>query len=142
MTAPDRANSLRNGPDEHGRFGLPVIKAIAVADASDLANPSPYEQVADMLLFDAKPAQGSDRSGGHGTPFDWQILRGRKFPRPWLLAGGLDAENVGRALRICDAPGVDTASGVETAPGVKNPGLIAEFVQAARNAKLAEGAEI
>ena len=133
---PERVGEVRS------RFGLPVIKAIAVADASDLASPSPYEQVADMLLFDAKPASGADRTGGYGTPFDWQILRGRKFARPWLLAGGLDAENVGRALRICDAPGVDTASGVETAPGVKDVNLIAEFVQTARNARLAEGAEI
>jgi phosphoribosylanthranilate isomerase len=130
--APDRVAAVRH------RFGLPVVKVIAVADASDLAAVSAYERVADMLLFDAKAPAGAERPGGHGTAFDWQLLLGRKFFRPWLLAGGLNAENVARAVRACDAPGVDCSSGVETAPGTKAPHLIREFVAAARAAQFAE----
>jgi len=118
------------------RFALPVIKAIAVADAADFSLVPAYEAVADLLLFDAKaPADGPDgaRPGGHGAAFDWQLLRGRNFLRPWLLAGGLTPQNVARAIRSAGAPGVDVSSGVEAAPGVKSPELIAAFVSAARN---------
>lgn len=108
------------------RFGVPVIKAFAVAEASDLADVETYD--ADMFLFDAK----GERAGGNGVAFDWQLLRGRSFSRPWLLAGGLNADNVARAIRACDAPGVDASSGLETAPGVKNPDLILKFVSEAR----------
>ncbi len=128
---PDRIVAIRQ------RFGLPVIKAIAVADAGDLARITAYESVADMLLFDTKAAEHSHRPGGHGVPFDWQLLRGRKFVRPWLLAGGLTAENVARAIRACGAPGVDCSSGVETSRGAKNPQLICEFIAAARAAQFA-----
>ena len=117
-----------------------MIKAIAVAAAEDLSAVAGYERVADMLLFDAKAPDSATRLGGHGAAFDWQLLRGRKFARPWLLSGGLNAENVARAIRACDAPGVDCSSGVETAPGLKSPQLIREFVAAARNAQFA-GAE-
>ena len=78
-----------------------------------------YEAVADMLMFDARPPQGAARSGGHGSAFDWQLLRGRKFVRPWFLAGGLNPENVARAVATSGAEIVDVSSGVETAPGVK-----------------------
>ena len=120
------------------RFGLPVIKAVAVAEAADFAAVPDYEIAADILLFDAKPADGAPRPGGHGAPFDWQLLRGRSFSRPWLLAGGLTPGNVARAVASSGAPGVDVSSGVETAPGVKSAQLIADFVSAARNAQLAE----
>lgn len=120
-----------------GRFDLPVIKAIPVAEASDLATVAAFEDAADMLLFDAKPARGADRTGGHGVAFDWQLLHGRKFARPWLLAGGLDPENVQRAIHITDARGVDASSGVETAPGLKSAELIRAFVSAARSANYA-----
>ena len=119
------------------RFELPVMKAIAVAEASDLSAVPAYEGGADMLLFDAKAPDSATRPGGHGAAFDWQVLRGRRFSRPWLLSGGLNAENVARAIRSCDAPGVDCSSGVETAPGVKSPLLIRDFVAAARNAQFA-----
>lgn len=122
------------------RFELPVMKAIAVADASDLSAVPAYQCVTDMLLFDGKPPDSASRPGGHGAAFDWQLLRGRKFARPWLLSGGLNAENVARAIWSCDAPGVDCSSGVEIAPGVKSPPLIREFVAAARKAQFA-GAE-
>jgi phosphoribosylanthranilate isomerase len=87
------------------------------------------------LLFDAKPPPGADREGGHGRIFDWQLLRGRKFRCPWLLAGGLDPQNVARAIRSSEAPGVDVSSGVEDSPGHKNAGLIAQFIARARGAE-------
>ena len=120
------------------RFGLPVIKAIAVADADDLAEVSAFEKVADMLLFDAKAPASALRPGGHGAAFDWQLLRGRTFSRPWLLAGGLNSENVGRAIRAAEAPGVDVSSGVESAPGIKSAGMIGDFVAAVHAAEFAK----
>jgi phosphoribosylanthranilate isomerase len=114
------------------RFGLPVIKAIAIAGPEDFAAVAEYEIAADVLLFDAKAPEGI-RPGGHGVPFDWQLIRGRSFSRPWLLAGGLSPSNVARAIAGAGAPGVDVSSGVEIAPGVKSAALIAEFVSAARN---------
>jgi phosphoribosylanthranilate isomerase len=119
------------------RFGRPVIKAIAIAEAADLAGVAAYEAVADMLLFDAKSPSDAVRPGGHGAAFDWQLLHGRSFSRPWLLAGGLDAGNVARAIASASAPGVDVSSGVETAPGVKSAEMIGAFVAAARAAQFA-----
>jgi phosphoribosylanthranilate isomerase len=118
-------------------FGLPVIKAIAVAEAADLAKANAYEEAADMLLFDAKAPAGASHSGGQGVAFDWQLLRGRRFVKPWLLAGGLNSENVQRAIRTAEAPGVDASSGVETAPGQKSPELIRAFIEATRSAQFA-----
>jgi len=117
------------------RFGVPVMKVMSVATADDLAGLAAYEDAADMMMFDAKAPAGATREGGHGAAFDWQILRARKFQKPWLLAGGLNAENVARAIRACEAPGVDVSSSLETAPGKKSPELIAAFVSAARNAQ-------
>ncbi|HSC19269.1 MAG TPA: phosphoribosylanthranilate isomerase [Rhizomicrobium sp.] len=128
---PVRAAAVRE------RFRIPVMKAIAVADAADLAPVPAFERVADMLLFDAKAPVSASRPGGHGAAFDWRLLQGRTFSRPWLLSGGLDVENVARAIRAGDAPGVDCSSGVETAPGVKSPQLIPEFVAVARAAQFA-----
>ena len=115
--------------------GLPVMKAIAIAEASDFAAVPEYEAVADMILFDAKAPANATREGGHGAAFDWQLLRGRNFKRPWLLAGGLTADNVAQAIAVTGAPGVDVSSGVESAPGVKDVSLIARFADAARNAQ-------
>lgn len=120
------------------RFGVPVIKALPIADVSDFADATGFEAAADMLLFDAKPPSGAMRPGGHGAAFDWQLLRGRSFAKPWLLSGGLTAENVARAIRSCDPPGVDVSSGVESAPGVKSAQMIREFVAAARAASYSE----
>lgn len=118
-------------------FNLPIIKAFAIAEANDLAGVAKYDDAADMFLFDAKAPASALRPGGHGAAFDWSLMRGRKFVKPWLLAGGLHMENVARAIAGTGAPGVDVSSGVETAPGVKNTNLIAAFVSAARNAHLA-----
>lgn len=117
--------------------GLPVIKVIAVAEVSDLSNAAPYEAVADMLMFDAKAPAGATREGGHGAAFDWQILQGRTFSRPWLLAGGLNVGNVARAISISGAPGVDVSSGVETALGQKSTEMIHAFIKSVRNATFA-----
>ena len=119
---PERTAEIR------GRFNLPVIKSMAIAEADDLTVAPSYEKVADMLLFDARAPENASRPGGHGAAFDWQLLRGWKFAKPWLLAGGLNLENVARAIRAANAPGVDVSSGVETEPGMKSPEMIAEFV--------------
>jgi phosphoribosylanthranilate isomerase len=114
------------------RFGLPVIKALPVAEAADLAVAADYEKVADMLMFDAKPPKGAERPGGHGAAFDWKILSGRSFRKPWFLAGGLDPENVARAITLSGTELVDVSSGVESAPGVKDAQRIQAFIQATR----------
>lgn len=114
------------------RFGLPVIKAIGVATAADLAAARAYEGVADVLLFDAKPAPDAAVPGGAGVSFDWDLLRNINT-KNWMLSGGLDPENVAEALRRTGAPAVDVSSGVERVRGVKDSDKIAAFVQAARS---------
>lgn len=123
---PERTARIRS------RFGIPVIKAIAVSEADDLAKASAYDDAAEMILFDAVPAAGTSRPGGHGAAFDWRILNGRSFARPWFLAGGLNPENVARAIAVSGANMVDVSSGVESAPGVKSSDRIAAFVAAAK----------
>jgi phosphoribosylanthranilate isomerase len=120
------------------RFRIPAIKGFGVAEAADLANVAAYNDVAEMFLFDAKAPASAATPGGHGVAFDWQLLKGRKFARPWLLAGGLDAGNVARAIAAAEAPGVDVSSGVESAPGVKDAERIRAFVDAARGARIAD----
>jgi len=120
------------------RFGVPVIKAIQVAGTNDLASLKAYDDVAEHLLFDAKAPPNADRPGGHGRAFDWTLLASVTTSRPFFLAGGLNAENVSRAVRASQAPIVDTASGVETAPGRMSPEKIRDFIQAARNASYPE----
>lgn len=115
-----------------GRFGVGLIKAFPIAGAEDFAPVATFADTADMFLFDAKAPEGL-RPGGHGVAFDWPLLQGRRFARPWLLAGGLSPENVGRAVISSGAPGVDVSSGVETAPGIKSASLIADFISAARS---------
>ena len=114
------------------RYGLPVMKAVGVADADDLAAVADYSQVADQILVDAKAPAGADLPGGNGRAFDWTLLSRRRWPRPWMLAGGLTPENVAEAIYLTGARQVDVSSGVETAPGVKDAGLIADFIAAAR----------
>ncbi len=113
------------------RYGLPVMKAVGVANADDLDALTEYSLVADQILVDAKPAAGADLPGGNGLAFDWRLLVGRKWLRPWMLAGGLTAGNVADAVRLTGARQVDVSSGVESAPGIKDHALIAEFVKAA-----------
>ncbi len=112
------------------RFGLPVIKALAVAESADLDAAAEFGKVADVLLFDARAPESADRRGGHGAAFDWKILSGRSFAKPWFLAGGLTPDNVTRAIQLSGARFVDVSSGVESAPGVKDPARIAAFIAA------------
>ena len=116
------------------RTGADVIKALAVSDASDLGAASAFETAATHLMFEAKPPKGAARPGGNGAAFDWSLLSGRRFERPWFLAGGLDPWNVAEAVRISGAPLLDVSSGVERGPGVKDPALISAFLQAVRRA--------
>lgn len=111
---PERVAEIR------ARYGLPVMKAIAVAEAADLAAIDTYSDVADQLLIDAKKPKGSDLPGGNGVTFDWRLLAGRKYwTVPWMLAGGLTQDNVAEAVRITGARQVDLSSAIESAPGVK-----------------------
>ena len=112
------------------RFGLPVIKAVGVADAADLPALDGFARVADLLLVDAKPPRGAALPGGNGLAFDWRLIAGRRWPVPWLLAGGLTPANVAEAVRLTGARQVDVASGVESAPGVKDAGRVAAFAAA------------
>jgi phosphoribosylanthranilate isomerase len=114
------------------RFGLPVVKAIAVAARADLAAVAAYAPVADWLLFDARAPREATRPGGLGKPFDWRLLEKLDPGVPFMLSGGLDAGNVAEALRVTRAGGVDVSSGVERAPGEKDPDKIRAFIRAAR----------
>jgi phosphoribosylanthranilate isomerase len=125
---PDRVVMVRT------RFGLPVIKALPIAERSDLTPIRLYAGVADRLLFDARAPREATRPGGLGKSFDWQLLQNVKPGVPFMLSGGLDPGNVAEALRITRAPGVDVSSGVERAPGDKDPDKIRAFIRAARDA--------
>ena len=113
------------------RYGLPVMKAVGIADASDLPALDAYAQVADQILVDAKPPKDADLPGGNGLSFDWRLIAGRRWPVPWMLAGGLTPDNVAEAVRLTGARQVDVSSGVESAPGIKDTALIRAFVTAA-----------
>src|SRR5215472_15124269 len=111
----DRVEALRQ------TFGLPVMKALPIAVKGDLDRIARYAAVADRLLFDARAPHEATRPGGLGNTFDWRLLQDVNPGVPFMLSGGLDADNVGEALRITRAPGIDVSSGVERAPGVKDP---------------------
>lgn len=123
---PERVAELR------ARYGLPVMKAVGVAGPDDLPKLDAYSMVADQILVDAKPPRDATLPGGNGTTFDWGLIAGRLWTKPWMLAGGLTPQNVGAAIARTGARQIDLSSGVESAPGVKDPALIAEFVAAAR----------
>jgi len=125
---PERVVTVRS------RFGLPVMKALPIAERADLSPIREYANVADWLLFDARAPQDATRPGGLGQPFDWTLLAGIDPGIPFMLSGGLNADNVIEALRITRAPGVDVSSGVERAPGEKDPDKIRAFIRAARAA--------
>lgn len=112
-------------------FGLPIMKAIGVADHADLAALDEYARVADLILCDAKPPQNAELPGGNGLTFDWRLITGRRWPVPWMLAGGLNPENAAEAAHLTGAKILDVSSGVESAPGVKDSGKIAAFLKAA-----------
>lgn len=113
------------------RYGLPVMKAVGVGDRSDLHALDSYLKVADQILVDAKPPKDAALPGGNGLSFDWRLIAGRRWPVPWMLAGGLTPENVSEAIAMTGATQIDVSTGVESAPGVKSAGLIKAFVAAA-----------
>ncbi len=123
--SPERVAEVR------ARYGLPVMKAIGIADESDLAQIDAYGAVADQLLIDAKPPKGADLPGGNGLAFDWRLVNRKYWPCPWMLAGGLTPDNVALAVQMTGARQVDVSSGVENAPGLKDAGQIDAFVRAA-----------
>lgn len=115
------------------RFSLPVMKAVRIHDAGDLKEATAFEAVADRLLFDAKPPKGvASLPGGTGLSFDWTLLADRSWKLPWMLAGGLTADNVGAAITASGAAAVDVSSGVEDRPGHKDEAKIRDFLAAVR----------
>lgn len=127
--SPGRVAEIRS------RFSLPVMKAISVANKADIAAARDYELVADRLLFDAKPPKAMKDAlpGGNALSFDWTLLKGQSFQRPWMLAGGLHLGNLAEAVRLTGAGAVDISSGVEDRPGEKNINKIKEFMSLARS---------
>lgn len=125
---PERVSAVKE------RTKIPVIKALAVSSESDFNIVPAYDAVADWLLFDAKPAPGG-LPGGTGKSFDWSLLKGRSFSRPWMLSGGLTPENVGEALAVLSPDAVDVSSGVEAARGVKDPAKIRAFIEVSKGLK-------
>lgn len=121
---PERAKQVRR------LTGAGIIKALPVSTPADLQAADIWEGVADHLMFDARPPEGSDLPGGMGARFDWSMMQGRTYRRPWFLAGGLNPENAAQAAAISGAPMLDVSSGVESAPGVKDAARIAAFLQA------------
>jgi phosphoribosylanthranilate isomerase len=124
---PERVTAIR------ASLGLPIMKAVGIASAEDLAKLDIYEAVADQILCDAKPAKGP-LPGGTGLAFDWRLIAGRRWHKPWMLAGGLAPGNVGEAVAMTGASQLDVSSGVEDAPGIKSPAKIDAFMAAAKAA--------
>jgi phosphoribosylanthranilate isomerase len=123
---PERVAAVR------ARFGRPVWRAVGIATAADLEAAERRWPMADALLLDARAPRGAANPGGNGLRFDWRLLAARPPAMPWILAGGLDQDNVADAIRLTGAPYVDVSSGVEAAPGIKDLAKIAAFTQAAR----------
>jgi phosphoribosylanthranilate isomerase len=114
------------------KFALPVMKAIAVASAADLAVLPGYAGVADRILFDARAPREATRPGGLGAVFDWHVLENLDLKVPFMVSGGLNTGNVAEAVRVTRTGGVDVSSGVERTPGIKDPEMIRAFIRAAR----------
>ena len=125
--SPERVAEIR------ARYGLPVMKAVGVARAEDLPQLDAYARVADQILVDAKAPKGAALPSGNGLAFDWRLIAGRRWPVPWMLAGGLVPQNVAQAVAMTGTRQLDVSSGVETAPGQKSADLIRAFVAAARD---------
>ncbi len=121
---PDRVAEVRQ------RYGLPVMKAVGLAEESDLPRLDDYLRVADQVLVDAKPPRTAVLPGGNGLAFDWRLIAGRRWSVPWMLAGGLTPDTVAEAIAMTGAQQVDVSSGVESAPGVKDAALIRAFIAA------------
>ena len=123
--SPERVTEIRT------RYGLPVMKAIGIADEDDLPSLDIFSSVADQILVEAKAPKTATRPGGNGLSFDWRLISTRRWSKPWMLAGGLNPDNVGEAIALTGATQVDVSSGVESAPGQKSRELVQQFVSAA-----------
>ena len=128
--SPDRVTEVKK------LCGLPVMKALAISEPNDVERALAYIDVADRLMFDAKPAQDATRPGGNAQAFDWSLIAPREWSLPWILAGGLTPDNVVEAIKISGASAVDVSSGVEDGIGIKNARKIAAFIDAAKGAHL------
>ena len=117
-------------------FGVPLMKVLAVETPADLAPLAGFAAVADRILFDARAPKGATRPGGLGAVFDWHVLENLDLKLPFMVSGGLTADNVAEAVRVTRAGGVDVSSGVERAPGIKDPEMIRAFIRAARASDL------
>ncbi len=124
--SPERVGAIKK------KFGKPAIKAIKISSEADLGEAARYFAAADWLMFDARPSKDASRPGGNALAFDWELLRQRRWPLPWMLSGGLNPGNLGEAVRISGATTVDVSSGVESRPGVKDTAKIREFLAVAR----------
>ena len=125
---PHRVEAIRD------EAGIAIMKAIGISTAEDVAHVADFADIADRILLDAKAPKGADRTGGHGVPFDWSLLKALDPNLPFMLSGGLTPETVGEAIRAVRPMAVDVSSGVETAPGVKDAALIRAFIEQARAA--------
>ena len=122
--SPERVTEVK------ARYGLPVMKAVGVANVDDLRKLDDYVRVVDQILVDAKPPKNTVLPGGNGLSFDWQLIPGQRWAVPWMLAGGLTPENVAEAVKVTGAQQLDVSSSVESAPGVKDEAKIAAFLAA------------
>ena len=128
------AESPARVAEVRARTGLPVMKVVGIGGPDDLPLIGEHEDAADQLLLDARAPAGASRPGGLGAAFDWGLVAGRQWKRPWMLAGGLTPDNVAEAVRQTGATQVDVSSGVERVPGDKDPARVAAFIAAARGA--------
>lgn len=124
--SPDRVLEIKK------QYGLPVMKAVGITDQDDVPALQTYARVSDQILVDAKPPKYADLPGGNGLTFDWRLIAGHRWSVPWMLAGGLTAQNVAMAMRLTGAAQIDVSSGVESAPGIKDKAKITEFIRAAK----------
>jgi phosphoribosylanthranilate isomerase len=131
---PERVAAIRE------RYSLPVMKALPISEAADLDQIKPYLDVADRFLLDARPPKGSELPGGNGVAYDWRLLAALDADVDYMLSGGLNAANIGEALRLANPPGIDISSGVESTPGVKDTGLITDFFRAVGDAQTTSAA--
>ncbi|MBC6440801.1 MAG: phosphoribosylanthranilate isomerase [Rhodospirillales bacterium] len=123
--SPERVADVRE------RYRVRALKVIRISEAADLEPVAYYEHVADFIMFDTKPPKGATRPGGNAVAFDWRLLSGRSWRRPWLLSGGLNPDNLRQAVELTGATFADVASGVESAPGKKDPAMIRAFMDEA-----------
>ncbi len=120
---------------ECSAFDLPWLKAVAMENAESARQAERNFPNAMGLLLDSHRA---GKRGGSGRVFDWSLSR--PVSKPVWLAGGLNAENVARAIRIVKPFAVDVSSGVEASPGIKDATRIMAFVNAVREVEI-EGSE-